>query len=84
MRNLQKQFEKVIIWLAFKMDADPIFQRRIAIATLFIIALFGMICGYNIFYAACWMACNEPKLFSLFFAVFGMLFWGWIWYTEKR
>lgn len=84
MRKLQSQFEKIIIWLAFKLDADPIFQRRIAIATLAIIALFCMICGYHIFYAACWMACNEPKLFSLFFAVFGMLFFGWILWTERR
>ena len=83
MRNLQKQFEKIIIWLAFKLDADPIFQRRIAIATLAIIALFGMICGYHIFYAACWMACNEPKVFSSALAVMVVGFFSWILYTEK-
>lgn len=84
MRKLRKQFEKLLVLLAFKMDADPVFQRRIALAILIIIALIGMVVGYHIFYAACWMACNEPKLFSIFFAVFGMLFFGWILYTEKK
>jgi len=84
MKNLQTQFEKVIIWLAFKMDADPVFQKRIAIAVLAIIAIFGMICGYHIFYAVCWMACNEPKLFSSALAVMAVGFFSWILYTENK
>ena len=84
MRKLRKQFEKLLLLLAFKMDADPVFQRRIAIAILTIIAIIGMICGYHIFYAACWLMCNEPKLFSSALAVMAVGFFSWIIYTEKK
>lgn len=84
MRKLRKQFEKLLLLLAFKMDADPVFQRRVTLAILVIIALIGMVVGYHIFSAACWMACNKPKLFSSALAVMVVGFFSWILYTEKK
>ena len=84
MRNLQKQFEKLLILIKFKFDNDKVLQRRMVIAMYGIIALIGSIVGYHIVYSLCWLMCNERQLFSLLFAVFGMLVWGWILYTEKR
>jgi xanthosine utilization system XapX-like protein len=83
MRKLRKQFEKLLLLLAFKMDADPIFQRRIAIATLAIIAIFGMVVGYHIFLAVCWFICNEPELLCLFWAIVIPAVIGYCIYTEK-
>lgn len=84
MRNLRKQFEKLLLLLAFKMDADPVFQRRFTIARLCFFALIGMIIGYKIFLAFLWLFVTNYFLFNCVLIVLIAASAGWILYTEYK
>lgn len=83
MRKLQKQIEKVLIYLSLKMDANSTFKSRFMMTIIIMSALSGMIVGYHIFIAFLWLFVYNYALFNLVIVLLMVLFFGWILWTER-
>ena len=81
---MKTQIEKLIVWLAFRMDADKAFEQKIKIAVWAIIALAIMLIGYKLFQLTLWLMLYRPYLLGCILLVFTASFSAWLIFTEEK
>ena len=79
-----KTFEKLLILLVHKMDADKSFRKKALISILTICCVIAFIVLYGIFMLFLWLFAYNYSLFNMVIAIIVAASFSWIIYTEKR
>ena len=81
---MRRQIENLITLLAFKMDADKRFEKRLKIVVWLLIGTVGMTLMYKSFILALYLLLYHTFVFDCALIIFGVAFFGWLIYTDEK